>query len=134
MVRDGLLIANDADDNKKSHKIVLTLNEATNKMSSTGTQFSSGNWEADTTAYMKSVEQLPYSRIQEIILCAEPFLTLTRRKVRTSSEVSASPDPVTFTNPRSHIRICTVNSLFSSRPATDFHFANLRVHIFNPAC
>lgn len=90
-------------------------------MSNTGTQFSSGNWEADTMAYMKSVEELPYSRVQEIILRAEPFMRRPRHKVRTSSEASGSDAPIAPANPRSRIRICTVNSLFSSLLAIDFH-------------
>jgi hypothetical protein len=111
LVRDGLLLDDDSggDGSKKSHKIVPTLNEATNKMSNTGTQFSSGNWETDTLAYMTSVEDLPYSRIQEIILCAEPFMKRPRRRVRASSDVSAGDATTAPANPRSRIRICTVN-------------------------
>ncbi|OJA07945.1 hypothetical protein AZE42_11019, partial [Rhizopogon vesiculosus] len=105
LVRDGLLITNDAEDSKKSHKIVPTHNEATNRMSNTGTQFSSGNWEADTMAYMKSVEELPYSRIQEIILHAEPFMRRPHHKVHTSSEASGSDAPIAPANPHSRIRI-----------------------------
>ncbi|KAG1793044.1 uncharacterized protein BJ212DRAFT_1307214, partial [Suillus subaureus] len=49
LVKDQLLVdSNPADNGGKTHKIVQTLNEVTNKMSHTGTAFSSGNWETDT--------------------------------------------------------------------------------------
>ncbi|KAG2030992.1 hypothetical protein BDR03DRAFT_986719 [Suillus americanus] len=46
------LIVEDTSDHRK-HKITLTLNHSTNKMSNTGTAFSAGNWETDTLAYME---------------------------------------------------------------------------------
>ncbi|KAG2050394.1 hypothetical protein BDR06DRAFT_1064878 [Suillus hirtellus] len=46
------LIVEDTLDHRK-HKIALTLNHSTNKMSNTGTAFSVGNWETDTLAYME---------------------------------------------------------------------------------
>ncbi|KAG1807679.1 uncharacterized protein BJ212DRAFT_1303388 [Suillus subaureus] len=51
---DNLILLDDTSDNdKKLHKIILMLNQATNKMSNTGTAFLSGNWETDTIAYME---------------------------------------------------------------------------------
>ncbi|KAG2147839.1 uncharacterized protein EDB93DRAFT_1103922 [Suillus bovinus] len=46
------LIVEDALGHRK-HKIALTLNHSTNKMSNTGTAFSAGNWETDTLVYME---------------------------------------------------------------------------------
>ncbi|KAG2366571.1 hypothetical protein BDR07DRAFT_1480032 [Suillus spraguei] len=64
LVKGHLLIDSDSSDNgSKAHKILQTLNEAMNKMSHTGTAFSSGNWEIDTKAYMESINELLYSHI-----------------------------------------------------------------------
>ncbi|KAG1846460.1 hypothetical protein F4604DRAFT_1688399 [Suillus subluteus] len=92
LVRDGLILDSDPADNcdKKPYKILLTLNEATNKMSNTGTAFSSGNWETDTIAYVQSIKDLPHSRIQEIVMRAEEFMKLSHRKGRTSEDVQSS--------------------------------------------
>jgi hypothetical protein len=46
---------------------MLTLNQATNKMSNTGTTFSAGNWETDTLAYMEQIEELPFDHMKEIV-------------------------------------------------------------------
>ncbi|KAG2118677.1 uncharacterized protein F5147DRAFT_647830 [Suillus discolor] len=51
LARDDLIVE-DASDHRK-HKIALTLNHSTNKMSNTGTAFSAGNWETDTLVYME---------------------------------------------------------------------------------
>ncbi|KAG1809923.1 uncharacterized protein HD556DRAFT_1208255, partial [Suillus plorans] len=75
LVKDRLLIDSDpADNGGKTHKIVQTLNEVTNKMSHTGTAFSSGNWETDTMAYMDSIKALPYECIQEILEQLENYM------------------------------------------------------------
>ncbi|KAG1889157.1 hypothetical protein F4604DRAFT_1673857 [Suillus subluteus] len=72
LVQSHLLIDSDPSSSVgKNHKILQTLNEATNKMSHTGTAFSSGNWETDTLAYMDSIKDLPHSRIQDILTRAE---------------------------------------------------------------
>ncbi|KAG2127267.1 uncharacterized protein EDB93DRAFT_1109339 [Suillus bovinus] len=60
------LIVEDASDHRK-HKIALTLNHSTNKMSNTGTAFSAGNWETDTLTYMEQIEELPFDCIKEIV-------------------------------------------------------------------
>ncbi|KAG1867190.1 hypothetical protein DFJ58DRAFT_723879 [Suillus subalutaceus] len=68
LARDNLILLDDTSDNdKKLHKIALTLNQATNKMSNTGTAFSSGNWEMDTIAYMERIDELSLGRILEIV-------------------------------------------------------------------
>ncbi|KAG2034053.1 hypothetical protein BDR03DRAFT_823753, partial [Suillus americanus] len=75
LVKDRLLIdSNPADNGGKSHKIIQTLNKVTNKMSNTGTAFSSGNWETDTLAYMDSIKTLPHERIQEILERSENYM------------------------------------------------------------
>ncbi|KAG0700193.1 hypothetical protein DFH29DRAFT_1001283 [Suillus ampliporus] len=75
LVKNCLLVdSNPSDNSGKNHKIIQTLNEATNKMSHTGTAFSSGNWETDTMAYMDSIKDLPYERIQEILARAEEYM------------------------------------------------------------
>ncbi|KAG2029012.1 hypothetical protein BDR03DRAFT_988040 [Suillus americanus] len=75
LVKNRLLVdSNPSNNSGKNHKIVQTLNEATNKMSHTGTAFSSGNWEMDTMAYMDSIKDLPYKRIQEILARAEEYM------------------------------------------------------------
>ncbi|KAG2116275.1 hypothetical protein DEU56DRAFT_172235 [Suillus clintonianus] len=102
LVRDGLVIENVTSDDKKTYKIMLTLNEATNKMSTTGTAFSCGNWETDTLAYMDSVKALPHSRIQEILTRGEVFMKSTRRKGRDGSGTSGSTAPA---NKRARLRI-----------------------------
>ncbi|KAG2143882.1 hypothetical protein BD769DRAFT_1382947 [Suillus cothurnatus] len=58
LARDDLIIEDTSDHGK--HKIVLTLNQATNKMSNTSTAFSAGNWETDTLAYMEQSQ--PYMK------------------------------------------------------------------------
>ncbi|KAG1875668.1 hypothetical protein F4604DRAFT_1924727 [Suillus subluteus] len=98
LVRDRLILDSDPADNcdKKPYKILLTLNEATNKMSNTGTAFSSGNWETDTIAYVQSIKDLPHSRIQEIVMRAEEFMKLSHRKGRTSEDVQSGANGVTI--------------------------------------
>ncbi|KAG1763020.1 hypothetical protein EDD22DRAFT_952612 [Suillus occidentalis] len=77
---DDLVQVDDASDNSKKHyKIALTLNQATNKMSNTGTAFSSGNWETDTIAYMELIAELPPVRISEIVTRAQAYMKCTRR-------------------------------------------------------
>ncbi|KAG2739995.1 hypothetical protein P692DRAFT_20754477 [Suillus brevipes Sb2] len=105
LVKDRLLIdSNPADNGGKSHKIVQTLNEVTNKMSNTGTAFSSGNWETDTLAYMDSIKTLPHERIQEILERSENYMKSPRFNHRSSTDdVSTAP-----VNKRSRLRICNV--------------------------
>ncbi|KAG1903539.1 uncharacterized protein F5891DRAFT_977656 [Suillus fuscotomentosus] len=68
LARDNLILLDNASDNgKKNYKIALTLNQTTNKMSNTGTAFSSGNWETDTIAYMEFIDGLSSVRISEIV-------------------------------------------------------------------
>ncbi|KAG1809838.1 uncharacterized protein HD556DRAFT_1452289 [Suillus plorans] len=110
LVKDHLLIDSDPSDNGgKGHKILQTLNEATNKMSHTGTAFSSGNWETDTKAYMESVKDLPYSRIQEILTCAEEYMKHPRHNCLSRSGVDESCDSsqsIAPANKRARLRIC----------------------------
>ncbi|KAG2037357.1 hypothetical protein BDR03DRAFT_1010822 [Suillus americanus] len=103
LVKDRLLIdSNPADNGGKSHKIVQTLNEVTNKMSNTGTAFSSGNWETDTLAYMDSIKTLPHERIQEILERSENYMKSPRFNHRSSTDdVSTAP-----VNKCSRLRIC----------------------------
>ncbi|KAG2151130.1 uncharacterized protein EDB93DRAFT_1249620 [Suillus bovinus] len=56
-----------SDSNKKNHKIELTFNESTNRMSHTGTAFSAANWETEMKAYMDMIMELPESQVKEII-------------------------------------------------------------------
>ncbi|KAG1882226.1 hypothetical protein F4604DRAFT_1921955 [Suillus subluteus] len=75
LVQNCLLVnTNPSDNGGKTHKIIQMLNEATNKMSHTGTAFSSGNWETDTMVYMESIKDLPHERIQEILTQAEGYM------------------------------------------------------------
>ncbi|KAG2368005.1 hypothetical protein BDR07DRAFT_1478599 [Suillus spraguei] len=62
-----ILLDDTSDNNKKQHKIALTLNQATNKISNTGTAFSLGNWEMDTIAYMERIDELSLGRILDIV-------------------------------------------------------------------
>ncbi|KAG2154320.1 uncharacterized protein EDB93DRAFT_1248520 [Suillus bovinus] len=70
LARDDLIIENTSDHGK--HKIALTLNQATNKMSNTGTTFSAGNWETDTLAYMEWIKELPFNHVKEIVERSQP--------------------------------------------------------------
>jgi len=104
LVRDGLILDCEPSDNaKRTHKIALTLNQTTNKMSNTGTAFSAGNWETDTIAYLNRIEDLPSPRVKEIIVRAQPFMKRSRRTGYTSDTEGAE-----VVNPRSRIRICSV--------------------------
>ncbi|KAG1721161.1 hypothetical protein EDD22DRAFT_962603 [Suillus occidentalis] len=103
LVKDQLLIdSNPADNGGKSHKIVQTLNEVTNKMSNTGTAFSSGNWETDTLAYMDSIKTLPHECIQEILKRSENYMKNPHFNHRSSTDDSSNA-PV---NKRSCLHIC----------------------------
>ncbi|KAG2050600.1 hypothetical protein BDR06DRAFT_1064338 [Suillus hirtellus] len=64
---DLILLDNASDNGKKNYKIALTLNQTTNKMSNTGTTFSSGNWEMDTIAYMELIDGLSSVHISKIV-------------------------------------------------------------------
>ncbi|KAG0704887.1 hypothetical protein DFH29DRAFT_873367 [Suillus ampliporus] len=66
-------------NSKKNHKIKLTFNESTNRMSHTGTAFSAANWEMDTMAYMETMLELPQERVKEIITRATPFMKRAHR-------------------------------------------------------
>ncbi|KAG0695646.1 hypothetical protein DFH29DRAFT_879902 [Suillus ampliporus] len=89
LVKNRLLVdSNPSDNSGKNHKIIQTLNEATNKMSHTGTAFSSGNWETDTMAYMDSIKDLPYERIQEILARAEEYMKHPRNNRRSTADVT----------------------------------------------
>ncbi|KAG0705615.1 hypothetical protein DFH29DRAFT_872959 [Suillus ampliporus] len=75
LVKNHLLVdSNPSDNGGKTHKIIQTLNEVTNKMGHTRTAFSSGNWEMDTMVYMNSIRDLPYEHIQEILAQAEEYM------------------------------------------------------------
>ncbi|KAG1831539.1 hypothetical protein EV424DRAFT_1342905 [Suillus variegatus] len=51
LAHDNLIVEDTLDQGK--HKVMLMLNHTTNKMSNTGTAFSSGNWKTDTITYME---------------------------------------------------------------------------------
>ncbi|KAG2125991.1 hypothetical protein DEU56DRAFT_916271 [Suillus clintonianus] len=106
LARDDLILEDTSGQGK--HKIALTLNQATNKMSHTGTAFSAGNWETDTIAYMELIEQLPFDRIQEIIARSQPYIKRTRRRGQDGD--TGDGDSQLPINPRSRIRICSVFS------------------------
>ncbi|KAG1855608.1 hypothetical protein F4604DRAFT_1685705 [Suillus subluteus] len=82
------------------HKIALTLNQSTNKMSNIGTAFSAGNWETDTLAYMERIEELPFDRIKEIVERSQEYMKHARRK-----DESSILDGETPVNPRTRIHI-----------------------------
>ncbi|KAG2126211.1 hypothetical protein DEU56DRAFT_743133 [Suillus clintonianus] len=113
LVKSHLLVeSNPSDNSGKNHKIIQTLNEATNKMSHTGTAFSSGNWETDTMAYMDSIKDLPYERIQEILARAEEYMkharNNNRRGTTTTDEPYGSSASITPVNKRSRLHICNI--------------------------
>lgn len=93
------------DNDKKQHKIALMLNQATNKMSNTGTAFSLGNWETDTIAYMEWIDELSLGRILDIVGQSQPFVKHIHCR---GQDDSADGDTQAPMNPRSHIRICNV--------------------------
>ncbi|KAG2032715.1 hypothetical protein BDR03DRAFT_1014964 [Suillus americanus] len=93
------LIVEDTSDHGK-HKIALTLNQSTNKMSNAGTTFSAGNWETDTLAYMERIEELPFDRIKEIVERSQAYMKCAHRK-----DESTILDGETPVNPRTRIRI-----------------------------
>ncbi|KAG0701246.1 hypothetical protein DFH29DRAFT_876059 [Suillus ampliporus] len=96
LVKNRLLVdSNPSDNSGKNHKIIQTLNEATNKMSHTGTAFSSGNWEMDTMAYMDSIKDLPYKRIQEILAWAEEYMKHPHNNHRSTADESGSSASIT---------------------------------------
>ncbi|KAG2757555.1 hypothetical protein P692DRAFT_20711851 [Suillus brevipes Sb2] len=98
LARDDLIVEDTSDHGK--HKIALTLNQSTNKMSNTGTAFSAGNWETDTLAYMERIEELPFDRIKEIVERSQAYMKRARRK-----DESTILDGETPVNPRTRIRI-----------------------------
>ncbi|KAG1737217.1 hypothetical protein EDB19DRAFT_1909911 [Suillus lakei] len=98
LARDDLIVEDTSDHGK--HKIALTLNQSTNKMSNTGTAFSAGNWETDTLAYMERIEELPFDRIKEIVERSQAYMKRARRK-----DESTILDGETPVNPRTCIRI-----------------------------
>ncbi|KAG1727627.1 hypothetical protein EDB19DRAFT_1833050 [Suillus lakei] len=112
LVQSCLLIDSDpSDSGGKNHKILQTLNKAMNKMSHTGTAFSSGNWETDTLAYMDSIKDLPHSRIQEILTRAEEYMKHPRHNRRSAAEDSSGSSlSITPANKRARLHIC--NFLF----------------------
>ncbi|KAG2037135.1 hypothetical protein BDR03DRAFT_1011054 [Suillus americanus] len=93
------LIVEDTSDHRK-HKIALTHNQSTNKMSNTGTAFSAGNWETDTLTYMEQIEELPFDCIKEIVERSQAYMKHARRK-----DESTILDGETPINPRTCIRI-----------------------------
>lgn len=135
MVQNHLLVDADPSDNSgKTHKIIQTLNEATNKISHTGTAFSSGNWETDTMAYMESIKDLPHERIQEILTRAEGYMKHARPQRRTSDtgdEPSGSNGSIAPVNKRSRLRICNVHfsSFFST--ANNIYSTGVSMHDFS---
>ncbi|KAG2032713.1 hypothetical protein BDR03DRAFT_1014962 [Suillus americanus] len=98
LARDDLIVEDTSDHRK--HKIALTLNQSTNKMSNTGTAFSAGNWETDTLAYMERIEELPFDRIKEIVEQSQAYMKHAHRK-----DESTILDGETPVNPRTHICI-----------------------------
>ncbi|KAG1718708.1 hypothetical protein EDD22DRAFT_855316 [Suillus occidentalis] len=98
LARDDLIVEDTSDHGK--HKITLTLNQSTNKMSNTGTAFSVGNWETDTLAYMERIEELPFECIKEIVERSQAYMKRARRK--DESTILNGETPV---NPRTRIRI-----------------------------
>ncbi|KAG0701602.1 hypothetical protein DFH29DRAFT_1000134 [Suillus ampliporus] len=113
LVKNRLLVdSNPSDNSGKNHKIIQTLNEATNKMSHTGTAFSSGNWETDTMAYMDSIKDLPYERIQEILTRAEEYMKHPRNNCRSTadepgSSASITPEDASFFEDCNIIILCS---------------------------
>ncbi|KAG1775469.1 hypothetical protein EV702DRAFT_1046820 [Suillus placidus] len=69
---NNLIVEDNLDQGK--HKFMLMLNHATNKMTNTGTAFSSANWETDTIAYMQQIEELPFNRLKEIIQRSQRYM------------------------------------------------------------
>lgn len=114
LVQSRLLIDSDpSNSGGKNHKILQTLNEATNKMSHTGTAFSSGNWETDTLAYMDSIKDLPNSRIQDILTRAEEYMKHPRHNRHSAAEDSSgSSHSIAPANKRARLRICNFSSSF----------------------
>ncbi|KAJ8581531.1 hypothetical protein M405DRAFT_832305 [Rhizopogon salebrosus TDB-379] len=105
LARDGLILDCEPSDNmKKTHKIALTLNNATNRMSTTGTAFSASNWETDTMAYLNLIYDLPESRIKEIVVRTQPFM----KRIRNKGHTSDTDGPTEVVNPRSLIRTCNI--------------------------
>lgn len=130
LVQSRLLIDSDPSSSVgKNHKILQTLNEATNKMSHTGTAFSSGNWETDTLAYMDSIKDLPHSRIQDILTRAEEYMKHPRHNRRSTAEDSSgsSHSIAPATNKCARLRICNFSFYFIF---TCWHLLN-RTHPFN---
>jgi len=105
LARDGLILDYEPLDNvKKTHKIALTLNKATNKMSNTGTAFSAANWETETIAYLNLIDQLSPSRVEEIVVRAQPFM----KRIRNAGHNSDTEGPAGVVDPHSLIRICSI--------------------------
>jgi hypothetical protein len=105
LARDGLILDCEPLDNmKKTHKIALTLNNTTNKMSTTGTAFSAANWETDTVVYLNLIDRLPESRIKEIVVRTQPFM----KRIPNTGHTSDTDGPTEVVNPHSLIRICSI--------------------------
>ncbi|KAG2047949.1 hypothetical protein BDR06DRAFT_1013383 [Suillus hirtellus] len=107
LVQGHLLIDSDPSNNGgETHQILQTLNEAMNKMSHMGTAFSSGNWETDTKAYIKSIKELPYSHIQEILAHAEEYMKHPRHNRHSVVDESGSSQSIPLVNKCACLRIC----------------------------
>ncbi|KAG2033326.1 hypothetical protein BDR03DRAFT_1014396 [Suillus americanus] len=135
LVQNCLLVDTDPSDNGgKTHKIIQTLNEATNKMSHTRTAFSSGNWETDTMAYMESIKDLPYEHIQEILIRAEGYMKHTgphRRTSNTADKPSCSSSSIAPVNKCSHLHFCNVHSSSFVSTANNIHSTGASMHNFS---
>lgn len=106
MSNNFLVPCDSSDSNKKNHKVELTFNESTNRMSHTGTAFSTANWETDTKAYMETMMELSEKRVKEIVVRATPFMKCVVRRGGVSTEFSEPGVSTLPPNPRSHLRIC----------------------------
>ncbi|KAG1869613.1 hypothetical protein F4604DRAFT_1927007 [Suillus subluteus] len=100
LARDDLIVEDTSDHRK--HKIALTLNHSTNKMSNTGTAFSAGNWETDTLVYMEQIEELPFDCIKEIVEQAQLYMKHVCHKGQDeeSSILDSQSQPPVPVNPR----------------------------------
>jgi hypothetical protein len=97
----------------KNHKILQTLNEVMNKMSHTGTAFSSGNWEMDTLAYMDSIKDLLHSHIQEILTHAKEYMKHPHHNCCSAAgDSSGSSHSIAPSNKCIHLCICNFSFSF----------------------
>ncbi|KAG2114748.1 uncharacterized protein F5147DRAFT_677789 [Suillus discolor] len=108
LARDDLIVEDNSEHGK--HRLALTLNQATNKMSNTGTAFSAGNWETDTLAYMERIEELPFDRVKEIVERSQLYMKCSRHKDQDEDTIPDDESQVPV-NPRSRIHICIFFSL-----------------------